>query len=272
MTVKLASLRLAQTQIASWGHPETTGLPTIDYYLSAEGLEPGGAQANYTERLIVLPRLGCFVERARAGARVPDVGAWGIDEGVPLLICPGAPFKYAPQHDWIFPEIARRLARCRFVFFTHRLAALSAKLSRRLQGEFARNGLDIDGFVSFVPWQDKAGFYGLMERADVFLDTIGFSGFNTALQAVECGLPIVTREGRFMRGRLASGILKRMGLTELVASSEQDYVALAVKLARDAGYGGHVRNRIAESSHALFGDLAPIRALETFLTKAAEPG
>jgi predicted O-linked N-acetylglucosamine transferase (SPINDLY family) len=187
------------------------------------------------------------------------------------LICPGTPFKYAPQHDRILPEIARRLTRCRFIFFTHRLAALSRKLSRRLEAEFARSGLDFEGFVSFVPWQDKAGFYGLMERADVFLDTIGFSGFNTALQAVECGLPIVTREGRFMRGRLASGILKRMGLTDLVASSEQDYVALAVRLAQDAEYRGHVRNRIAESSHALFGDLAPIRALETFLIKAAGP-
>ena len=55
----------------------------------------------------------------------------------------------------------------------------------------------------------------------MYLDSIGFSGFNTALQAVECGLPIVTREGRFMRGRLASGILKRMGLQDLVAADEE---------------------------------------------------
>jgi predicted O-linked N-acetylglucosamine transferase (SPINDLY family) len=268
MTVKLASLRLAPVQVASWGHPETTGLPTIDYYLSAEDLEPEGAQANYTERLVALPHLGCFVERARVEARIPDLGAWGIDGGVPLLLCPGTPFKYAPQHDWIFPEIARRLTRCRFIFFTHRLTGLSEKLSRRLEAEFARSGLDFEDFVSFVPWQDKAGFYGLMERADVFLDTIGFSGFNTALQAVECGLPIVTREGRFMRGRLASGILKRMGLTELVVSTEQDYVALAARLGRDAEYRGRIRARIAESSDVLFEDLAPIRALEAFLSEA----
>lgn len=268
MTVKLASLRLAPAQVASWGHPETTGLPTIDYYLSAEGLEPEGAQANYTERLVALPHLGCFVERARVEAKVPDLGAWGIDGGVPLLVCPGAPFKYAPQHDWIFPEIARRLGRCRFIFFAHRLPGLSRKLSRRLEGEFARKGLDFGDFVSLVPWQDKAGFYGLMQVADVFLDTIGFSGFNTALQAVECGLPIVTREGRFMRGRLASGILKRMGLAELVVPSEQDYVALAARLAGDAEYRGNIRKRIAESSSVLFGDLAPIRALEDFLVEA----
>jgi predicted O-linked N-acetylglucosamine transferase (SPINDLY family) len=218
--------------------------------------------------LIALPHLGCFVERARVEPRVPDLGAWGIEGSVPLLLCPGTPFKYAPQHDWIFPEIARQLGRCRFLFFTYRLAGLSEKLRQRLAAAFARSGLDFEDFVSFIPWQDRAGFYGLMERADVFLDTIGFSGFNTALQAVECDLPIVTREGRFMRGRLASGILKRMGLPELVVPSERDYVDLAVRLARDADYRGHIRSRIAQSSDVLFGDLVPMRALEAFLAGA----
>ncbi|TMH83033.1 MAG: hypothetical protein E6H47_13295, partial [Betaproteobacteria bacterium] len=92
--------------------------------------------------------------------------------------------------------------------------------------------------------------------------------FNTAMLAVACGLPIVTREGRFLRGRLASGILKRMGLPELVGQSEEDYVALAVKLARDTEYRAHIRERMAASRHALFADIAPIRALEAFLVKA----
>ncbi len=123
----------------------------------------------------------------------------------------------------------------------------------------------------FIPWQQKPAFYELLRRADVFLDTIGFSGFNTALQAVECGLPIVTREGRFLRGRLASGILRRMGLPELVAQSEEAYVELAVRLARDAEYREHIRSRIVASRHVLFEDMAPIRALEDFLLTATGP-
>jgi predicted O-linked N-acetylglucosamine transferase (SPINDLY family) len=267
MAVRLASLRLAPVQVACWGHPETTGLPTIDYYLSAEDLEPEGAQANYTERLVALPHLGCFVEPGRVEAVVPDLGKWGIDARTPLLLCPGTPFKYAPQHDRIFLEIAQRLGRCRFVFFIFGEGNLSEKLRRRLEGVFAGGGLDSGDFVSFIPWQNRAGFAGWLTRADVFLDTIGFSGFNTALQAAECGLPIVTREGRFLRGRLASGILKRMRLPELVASTEQDYVALAVRLARDAEYRRSVRGRIAANRQVLFEDIAPIRALEAFLLK-----
>ena len=119
-----------------------------------------------------------------------------------------------------------------------------------------------------MAWQPKASFYGFMNHADVFLDTIGFSGFNTAMQGVECGLPIITREGRFMRGRLASGILKRMGLQELIAHNEEDYVNLVVKIVNDQHYNLLVRNKIKENSHFLYNDLEPVRALEGFFKDA----
>ena len=83
-----------------------------------------------------------------------------------------------------------------------------------------------------------------------YLDSIGFSGFTTAMQAIECGLPIVTMEGRFMRGRLASGILRTLGVDELVVSNEDDYVSLAVRLATDAEFRQRVRERIERSSAA----------------------
>ena len=266
-TVELASLRLAPVQVATWGHPETTGLPTIDYYVSAESLEPNEAEQNYTEQLVALPHLGCFYQPARVVAAHPDLPGLSVDPDLPLLLCPGVPFKYAPQYDWIFAEIARRLGRCQFVFFTHDNRRLSEKLRQRLEVAFTRTGLNSADFAIFIPWQNPPAFYGLLKHADVFLDTIGFSGFNTAMQAVECSLPIVTREGRFMRGRLASGILKRIDLQELVVDSEQDYVALAVKLVQDVGYREHIRARIEANRHILFEDTAPIRALEDFFVR-----
>jgi len=267
MTARLASLRLAPVQAASWGHPQTTGLPTIDHYLSAQDLEPEQAQLHYTERLVALPHLGCYFEPHATEAELPDFERWGIDPGVPLLICPGVPFKYAPQHDLMLAEIARQLGRCRFLFFRHWKRGLSDRLEARLRAAFAAARVDYDATVSFIPWQPRAAFYGWLQRADVYLDTVGFSGFNTALQAVECGLPIVTREGRFLRGRLASGILKRMGLDELVADSATAYVASAVRLVEDAGYSERIAARIEEARDALYRDPAPVRALEVFLAR-----
>jgi len=268
MTVKLASLRLAPIQVATWGHPETSGLPTIDYYLSAQDMEPADGQAHYTERLVTLPHLGCSYQPTQITSTDPGLAELSSASDAPVFVCPGVPFKYAPQHDKVLPRIARALGRCRFVFFRHGSGELSNKLRRRLELAFARDGLDFGDFGVFVPWLDRPSFYGLLQRADVMLDTIGFSGFNTAMQAVESALPIVTVEGRFLRGRLASGILKRMGLQELVASSPEEYVAVATRLARDGEYRKSIRQRIEAARHILFDDDAPIRAMETFLAEA----
>jgi len=267
--LKLASLRLAPVQVTSWGHPETSGLPTIDCFLSAEGLEPQGAQAHYTERLVTLPRLGCCYEPLRVAPVAPDLARLGIDAAKPVIVCAGVPFKYAPQHDWILAEIAKRTGACRFVFFVHRVADTSGALRRRLGTAFARQGLDLDRFAVFLPWQDAASFHGLMTCADAYLDTIGFSGFNTAMQALECGLPIVAWEGRFLRGRLASGILRAIGLDELVAASAEAYIELAVRLCRDAQYREDIRERIALRRGRLYEDVDAIRGMESFLESAA---
>lgn len=269
VTAKLASLRLAPLQVATWGHPETTGLPTIDCYLSAEALEAPEGQAHYTERLVRLPGVGCYCEplASEVGRSEAVSGAPGGTDG-PMLVCAGTPFKYAPQYDRVLVDIARGLGRCRFVFFVHPLRAYSEKLRRRLARAFEAAGLDFDRSVAFLPWQPRPAFYALLRGADVYLDTIGFSGFNTALQALECGLPVVTRDGGFLRGRLASGILRRIGMHELVAASADEYVERALALARDAEYRRSVRARIERSRGVLYGDLAPIRALEAFLLQA----
>jgi predicted O-linked N-acetylglucosamine transferase (SPINDLY family) len=269
MTLKLASLRLAPLQAASWGHPETTGLPTMDCFLSAQDLEPAEAQAHYTEKLVSLPHLGCFLRPHKVETVAADLAQWRIDPDSPLLLCPGSPFKYAPEHDAVLPTIARTLERCQFVFFTHWTLALSEKLQRRLVAAFERGGLDAERYLRFVPWLSRPAFHGLMQRADVYLDTIGFSGFNTALQAIECGLPVVTCEGRFLRGRLANGILRRLELQEMVAAGADDYIALAVRLVRDRAYREDVRRRIAAQRHLLYEDRAPIQALEQFLVQGA---
>ena len=277
MTAKLASARLAPVQVVTWGHPQTSGLPTMDYFLSAEDFEPANAQGDppaqehYTERLVMLPHLGCSYSPLPVTAVAPNLAGMGIDLESPLLLCPGLPFKYLPQHDWILVEIARRLGKCKIVFVVGaRMENLSARLRERLDQAFARAGLDFSKYVVFISWQQRSEFYGLMKRVDVFLDTIGFSGFNTAMQAIECGLPVATRDGRFMRGRLGSGILKRMGLPELVAQSDEDYIALAVRLAREPDYNRHIRGRIEANRPVLFDDTAPIKGLEDFLVNVTK--
>ncbi len=268
MTLQLACLRLAPLQIAAWGHPETSGLASMDAYFSAQGFETGHAQDHYREQLIALPNLGCCYHALPVDPVAPDLAALGIDEHGPLLLCSGSPFKYGLEHDHIFTKIAWQLKHCQFVFFTHSIPNLTERFRLRLKSVFEDAGLDFNAYCRFVPWQKRNAFYGLMGRAEVMMDTIGFSGFNTAMQAVECTLPIVTREGRFMRGNLASGILKRMGLQELVATSDEGYISITIRLLQDDAYRQEIRDRIRVSRHLLFDDMAPIRAMENFMLNA----
>jgi predicted O-linked N-acetylglucosamine transferase (SPINDLY family) len=268
VTIQLASMRLAPVQAACWGHPETTGLPTIDYFISADHLELSTSQDCYTERLVKLPNLGiCYQPLAATNASI-DLRGMGINPDLPLLVCPGTPWKYAPEHDGVFPAIARKLGPCQFIFFRDTPDGLWRKLQERLAGEFLRQGLRLQDHAVFVPWMARSSFYGLLREASVVLDTIGFSGFNTAMQAVECGTPIVAWEGRFMRGRLASAILRRIGLQEAIARSEQSFVDLAVKMVANDAWRGQLRSRLLANRQILLNDMAPIRALENFLTSA----
>ncbi len=142
---------------------------------------------------------------------------------------------------------------------------MSENLRERLSAAFRDAGLEPADYLVFVPWQRPAEFFGLMQQANVFLDTIGFSGFNTIMQAIECGLPPVVFEGRFMRGRLGSGVMQRAGLPDVVARTSAEYCELAVRLATDTAFREDVRRRIESGKHRLYRDDAAVAGLAEFL-------
>jgi predicted O-linked N-acetylglucosamine transferase (SPINDLY family) len=271
MTLKLASLRLAPVQINTWGHPDTSGLPTLDYYVSAECFEPADAQDHYSEQLVLLPHLGNRVQPLALTSSDPGFAAMNLDLERPILVCPGTPFKYQPEHDHIFTEIARGIPDAQLVFFRPSAATLANLLEARIIKEFEAAGLDVKDHVRFVRWLNFHEYHCLLRNADVLLDTIGFSGYNTAVQAIECGLPLVTREGRFLRGRLASGVLRRMDLTELIAQTKADYVNLAIRLVTDSDYQAHIRHEIEQRRPVLFDDQSAMGPFQDFLESVARP-
>ena len=271
LTTRLAAMRLAPLQAASWGQPLTSGLPTIDLYISAQGLEPPAGPAHYVERLVALPNLGVCLQPLLPEAVAPDFAALALAPDEPMLLCPGSPFKYTPQGDAPLVAIAARLqalGRGRLVFFRSHRPAMSAQIERRMRQAFAKAGVDYERTVAWVPTLDRPRFFGLMKRATAMLDTIGFSGFNTAVQGLECDLPVVAFEGDFMRGRLASGPLRHLGMDELVATTPDAFADIAVRLVEDAAWRARLAGDIAQRRHALFNDQAPVRALEDALFEA----
>lgn len=269
-SVRLSLLRLAKVQLASWGHPISTGLPTIDGFITAQALEPPECSTHYSEKLIVLPRLGCCYQPFGTQPTCFDISIWGIQPDDRILLCAGAPYKYAPEHDAIWAEISRRCQPCKLIFFRGPTESLAAQLEQRLRASFARLGVSFDDSVRFIPWQSQPEFFALLDRADVYLDSIGFSGFNTTMQAIERGTPVVAFEGEFMRGRFASAILRQIGLDKWVAGSTDQYIALVETLVSDAKERQQARDQIVERRQELFDDRETVVAIEKVLQALCE--
>jgi protein O-GlcNAc transferase len=162
------------------------------------------------------------------------------------------------------PAFAAAIARHGQLIFVHTKnnSALSHRLELRLTASFAAAGLDFASHAKFIPLQNMEAFDGLLVRADLCLDTISFSGFNTAMQALGQGAPLVAYEGALMRGCLASGTLRQMGLHELVATNDAEFVAIATTLARDVAYRATIRARIMAETPKLYDDRDAVEAFQ----------
>jgi len=266
MVPKLAGLRLAPIQCAGQGHPVTSGFPTVDYYLSSELMEPGDAELHYTERVVRLPNLGVAYIPPPVAPSSPRREALGVRAEATVYLCCQYLPKYLPQFDHVFVDIARKVGNAQFVFIGSMLGSeVTARFQRRLKRVFADQGLDASRHVVVLSPLATADFMGVAAVSDVFLDSIGWSGYNSTLECLALSLPIVTWPGSFMRGRHSYAILKMMGVTETVASTLENYVEIAVRLAKDPIWRSAVRDRIRDRRSAVYADATPARALEAWL-------
>lgn len=260
----LAFARLARLQCASWGHPVTSGLESIDCFLSSQGLETAGAEEHYTERLVRLPRLPVYYHRPPVVRRGRE--AFGLEAGWNLYLCPQTLFKLHPDFDAVAGEILRRDEHGRLVLIEgacrHWTTLLRERFRRAYPEEWER--------LVFLPYLAEEDFLGLLEAAAVVLDPFPFGGGNTTYEAFAAGTPIVTWPGQFLRGRVTGACYRQMGIEEGIVSSAGEYVETAVRLARDRDWREHLSGRIRERSHQLYEDAAAVRAMERFFEQELE--
>jgi protein O-GlcNAc transferase len=269
-TIRLATLRLAPVQCTSWGHPETSGLPTIDYFLSSDLMEPPDADEHYTERLVRLPNLSISYTPLDIPAIEADRNTFGLRPGSTLFLCCQSLFKYLPQYDEIYARIAQEVSDCQFIFISHKSSWITEQYRLRLCKAFETKGLNPEKYLVFLPRLSQEQFHALNRVADVYLDSTDWSGCNTTLEALACNLPVVTLPGKLMRGRHSAAILKMMGLHETIAESLDHYITIAVKLGKDVYYRKQITDMIALNRHRIYHDSTCISALEDFLEKISQ--
>jgi protein O-GlcNAc transferase len=262
-TFALAALRLAPLQCAAWGHPVTSGHSTIDVFFSSAEMEPEDAAGHYTERLVLLPGIGTRY----AVPSTPAEGTraqFGMPEDSTLFLCPQTHYKIHPDNDSLFARVLAAVPKSRLVLFEGRHAKLTSVYLQRLNSALSAHEVD-PGRVIVLASVAHDDYMRINTLCDAMLDTLHWSGGNTSLDALAAGLPIISLPGPFMRGRQSLGMLRLMGLDELVARDADDYVRIAMRIAADASWKQELSSRIRKRVSAVFDDRRPIAALGEFL-------
>ena len=228
--LRVLARRPAPVQVQVY-YAGTTGLPAVDYRITDNYSDPPGADAFYTERLIRLPDCA-WVYRPSDGS--PEVGPLpAAATGHVTLGCLNKPIKITEQAVELWRRIMQAVP-------GSRLLLLSPTENPALLGQFTARGIDA-GRVELASRRRRREYLELFNRIDIALDPFPYNGDTTTCDGFWMGVPLVTLAGQAFVSRRGVSHLCNVGLSELVASSEDDYVRIATALANDLPRLAHLR-------------------------------
>ncbi len=260
----LAFSRLARVQALMIGHPCTSGIPALDYFLSNVFQDGADAQAHYTEHLVRLPKIVVHVEPVRPPEAPLARAALGWEEDTRYYVCPMLLQKMHPDYDDVLARILRRDPRGEAVLFAD---AGRPNWQPLLERRFAHTIPDVAGRVVFRPFAPTREFLSILLAADCLLDTFHFSGGVTSYIALSLGVPLVTLPGELFRSRMTAGMYEQAGVTDCIARSPDHFVELALAFAADPAARAAYRARILAAHPALFATRAAVDVLEQWIVE-----
>ncbi len=263
ITYLLAFARLAPVQCMTWGHPSTTGIANMDYFVSATVFDQEDAQDHYSETLIRLQQPGIYYIKPTLPAPAKRE-EFGLPAEGTLYLCPQSSFKMHPEFDSILGNLLRRDSQGYIVM----LEGMSPSWDEKLQKRWAAAIPDVMERIHFVRRLKYEEYLQLLMLGDVMLDPIHFGGGNTSLEAFATGLPIVTWPGDYLRSRLTYGFYQQMGLLDCVVWNATAYVEVAYRLAHDFKWGTHIRQEIQSRAGVLYENQAAISEIARFFQLA----
>ena len=261
LTYFLAHVRLAPLQCALYGHPDTTGIPTVDYFISPAIMEPSHGEEHYSENLCALPGLVSGVGRPRWPGKFSR-HELGLPADRTLFLCPQSLFKLHPGFDHALRRLLEEDLDASLLLFRAPKKAWDEHLERRL---------NLGSRLVWLPPTSSERFLATCDAVDAVLDTPCFSGGATSYKILGIGVPMVAWLGEFMRSRQTAGLYAHLKINGPVASSEDEYVDLALRVAHDAAYKAELRQLLVEGASALFDAQSAAAPLRSFLRNPDEP-
>ncbi len=220
--------RPAPLQISYLGFPGTLGAEFIDYAVVDRVVCPPGAERHWTEKLVFLPN--CYFvasNRDRATIRQVSRASTGLPASALVLCCFNNTHKIEPI---MFSIWMRTL--CAVPEAVLWLFAVDVRVQNNLRREARLRGVD-PGRLYFAPYWTHERHLGRLAHADLMVDTLYYNAHTTAVDALGVGVPVLTCPGTSMPARVASSLLKAIGMPELVARDLAEYEQRLLYLAKN---------------------------------------
>ncbi|MBT9547760.1 MAG: tetratricopeptide repeat protein [Candidatus Sericytochromatia bacterium] len=256
----LAHYRLAPIQAVLPGYPVTSGIPTIDYYLSSQLWEPQtNAQDAYTEKLVLLE--GTPFGKPNLPDDLLDRDHFNLPQNQTVYLVPVNASFLHPDFDALLKGILAADPQALVLALGHRYALLNQQLRNRWQrtlGEQAPR-------MQLLPSLSQTQLLSLVKAADLVLDPFYFGLGAQAFSFLALGTPLITWPGQFQRGRYAFAAYQLLEIEDTLANSADDYLAKALELGRSPEKRAELRQRILTQAHQLDGYVPFLRSLRGFI-------
>jgi predicted O-linked N-acetylglucosamine transferase (SPINDLY family) len=250
--------RPSPVQVSWLGYFGTTGLAAIDYRIADAHSVPPGAERFFSEEVVRLPRSANCFQHPPSPAPAPGPFA---QNGHVTFGCFNNPSKVSRDVIAVFGRILRALPSSRLVL---KYASFEdAELRARYLAWLGQEGVAAER-VDLLGHSTMAGYLAAFALVDIALDPFPYSGETTALHSLWMGVPLVTLEGATLAQRLASRVLRVAGLSEWIAASRDEYVAIACARAADPALLARLRTALRPTleASALFDHAGVTRELE----------
>jgi protein O-GlcNAc transferase len=235
----LFALKPAPVQAAWIGYFGTTGLAAMDWLIADERLIPADQERWFSEKIMRLPdSYVCYAPPPDA----PPVAPPPSDRsGIVSFGSCNTLAKITPATVAVWSRILAGLPGSRLLLKTSGFDADVARTS--IKTAFAAHGVSADR-IMLEGWSAYRDFLETYGRIDVALDPFPFCGGLTTVETLWMGVPLVSLAADRFAGRQSLSYLTTIGHPELCAQSEDEYVAIAIALGRDAAARGRLRARL----------------------------
>ena len=222
----------APVQVTWLGYPNTTGLEAIDYRLVDAVTDPVGEADAWASETLVRLEGGFLCYGGVKDAPEPTVPPC-LKTGTVTFGSFNNPAKVSAATFDAWATLLSRLPQARLLLKGAPFADAATRAS--FEARFGERGVAAER-IELVAWLPGAAAHlATYHRVDIALDPFPYNGTTTTCEALWMGVPVVTLRGDRHAGRVGASLLRQIGLTDLIANSVEEYLEIALTLARNPG-------------------------------------